>query len=243
MNPNPSNTPPPLPSNAPAFLSVETAPLLENLLKRPSILLEAWKENRLQSAIVILAVLALIGCGGYGLLAGSFSGGEQWIAAPLKVALGALVSAAICLPSLYIFICLGGGNAKWSVVCGAIAAMLCTTALLLVGFLPVAWIFSQSTTSLAFMGFLYLIIWMVSLLTAMRILGQLGSALGMKGRGNLAVWAIIFVLVTLQMSTALRPILGKSDTVFPTEKKFFIAHWADCMSASAKPAKQYPQGH
>jgi hypothetical protein len=31
------------------------------------------------------------------------------------------------------------------------------------------------------------------------------------------------------MTTALRPILGKSDTFFPTEKKFFIGHWGDCL--------------
>jgi hypothetical protein len=31
------------------------------------------------------------------------------------------------------------------------------------------------------------------------------------------------------MTTALRPILGKSDTFFPTEKKFFLGHWGDCL--------------
>jgi len=37
----------------------------------------------------------------------------------------------------------------------------------------------------------------------------------------------VFVVVLLQMSTALRPIVGTSDTFLPTEKKFFIGHWFD----------------
>jgi hypothetical protein len=43
---------------------------------------------------------------------------------------------------------------------------------------------------------------------------------------------IIFLLVAVQMTTALRPILGKSDTFLPREKKFFLAHWGDCMKAT-----------
>jgi hypothetical protein len=43
------------------------------------------------------------------------------------------------------------------------------------------------------------------------------------------------------MTTALRPLVGQADTVLPTEKKFFITHWGDCLKA-APPAKlQSPQ--
>ena len=40
---------------------------------------------------------------------------------------------------------------------------------------------------------------------------------------------VIFILVALQMTTALRPIIGTSDKFLPasTDKKFFIGHWAD----------------
>jgi hypothetical protein len=49
---------------------------------------------------------------------------------------------------------------------------------------------------------------------------------------------IIFVVVCLQMTTALRPILGTSDTFLPTEKRFFLAHWFDTMEKgdAKKPA-------
>ena len=52
-----------------------------------------------------------------------------------------------------------------------------------------------------------------------------------KSQAGLNVWVVIFLLVALQMTTALRPILGKSDRFFPTEKKFFIGHWGDCLKS------------
>ena len=48
----------------------------------------------------------------YGFVVGTFSGGTQLWAAPVKVAAGLLVAALICLPSLYIFSCLGGAQAR-----------------------------------------------------------------------------------------------------------------------------------
>ena len=51
---------------------------------------------------------------------------------------------------------------------------------------------------------------------------------------------IIFVLVCLQLTTALRPIIGTADTVFPgrEEKKFFLKHWLDCGEAARKDLKK-----
>jgi hypothetical protein len=46
---------------------------------------------------------------------------------------------------------------------------------------------------------------------------------------GLKVWVIVFLLVALQMSTALRPIVGTSETFLPAEKKFFVSHWFECL--------------
>jgi hypothetical protein len=40
---------------------------------------------------------------------------------------------------------------------------------------------------------------------------------------------IIFLLVMLQMTTTLRPIVGTAETFLPTEKKFFLNHWAQSL--------------
>jgi hypothetical protein len=42
------------------------------------------------------------------------------------------------------------------------------------------------------------------------------------------------VLVMLQMTTAVRPLVGTSDTFLPKEKKFFLAHWLDSIKRDAK---------
>ena len=46
---------------------------------------------------------------------------------------------------------------------------------------------------------------------------------------GLRTWVIIFVMVMLQMSAALRPLLGTSDDFRPKQKKFFLSHWSDCI--------------
>ena len=43
----------------------------------------------------------------------------------------------------------------------------------------------------------------------------------------------IFLLVVLQMTTALRPIVGMASTFLPTEKKFFVNYWGEVLKASA----------
>ena len=46
--------------------------------------------------------------------------------------------------------------------------------------------------------------------------------MGMTNTGHLLVWCLIFLLVTVQMTTTLRPIVGESDALFNfEEKKFF----------------------
>ena len=46
-----------------------------------------------------------------------------------------------------------------------------------------------------------------------------------RDNGVLKVWLTVFVVVVLQMSTALRPIIGPADSFLPDEKRFFIGHW------------------
>ncbi|WP_089721771.1 hypothetical protein [Candidatus Entotheonella palauensis] len=45
--------------------------------------------------------------------------------------------------------------------------------------------------------------------------------------GLARLWVLILVLCMPQMSTTLRPILGRGDHVIALEKKFFLHHWLD----------------
>ena len=173
----------------------------------------------------------------YGVVAGTFSGGTQLWAAPVKIAAGLMISAAICLPSLYIFTCLSGSQARLAEVCGLLAGLLMLMTILLVGFAPVVWIFSQSTESLAWMGALHLVFWFVATLFGVRFLKAGFSHSSAKSHAGVNVWIIIFLLVAVQMTTALRPILGTAKTFFPVEKQFFFGHWGDCLKSSAADAR------
>ena len=142
-----------------------------------------------------------------------------------------------CLPSLYIFTCLGGSQARLVEVFGLLAGLLMLMTILLIGFAPVAWIFSQSTESLAWMGALHLIFWFVATIFGLRFLEAGFSHSQARSLAGFRIWAVIFLLVALQMTTALRPILGTSETFFPTEKKFFVAHWSDCLKGQDEVSK------
>ena len=58
-----------------------------------------------------------------------------------------------------------------------------------------------------------------------------------RSNAGLNTWVVIFVLVVLQMTTALRPIVGTADTLLPEEKKFFVSHWVDCLKLPKPPAR------
>jgi hypothetical protein len=184
--------------------------------------------------LLVVIVCSLI----YGVVVGTFSGGQQLWIAPVKIAMGLMISALICLPSLYIFTCLSGSQARLVEVCGLLAGLLMLMTILLIGFAPVAWIFSQSTESLAWMGTLHLIFWFIATVFGLRFLETGFSHSNAKSHAGFHTWVIIFLLVAVQMTTALRPILGKSDNFLPAEKKFFLAHWGDCLKSSAESSKQ-----
>ena len=168
----------------------------------------------------------------YGVVGGTFSGGAQLWIAPAKIAAGLMISALICLPSLYIFTCLSGSQARLVEVGGLLAGLLMLMTILLIGFAPVAWIFSQSTESLAWMGTLHLIFWFIATLFGLRFLQAGFSHSHARSHAGFNTWVIIFLLVAVQMTTALRPIIGTAETLLPREKQFFLSHWGDCFKLS-----------
>ncbi len=239
---------PPISQNAPPFLSGGTPPqatlplgenpsdrqsvtgivsAVEAILRQPRRIHYQLSQGKTAGIISVLLAIAVFCALVYGLIVGTFSGGMQLWASPVKVAGGLLVSGLICLPSLYIFCCLSGSQARLGEVFGLLAGMLAITTILLIGFAPVAWVFSQSTESVPTMGTLHLLFWLVATVFGLRFLTRGFSQLKAGPNGMLVLWGAIFLLVALQMTTALRPIVGKSDHFFPETKQFFLSHWAE----------------
>lgn len=240
MNPDEKSEPdsnPKTPATRDVFEPMEGGKTLVNtfdtLLKKPGSVLHELHHTESRRLLFNLGMTTVLSLTVFGLMLGFFSGGTQIWAAPMKVVLGVLAAGLITLPSLYIFSCLNGLEVNLKTVAGVFAAALCLTSLLLIGLTPVVWIFSQSTESAAFMGFLVLVFWMIALMFGLGLVFQAARMLGVKRRFHLATWTLIFTLVTFQMSTTLRPILGESETLFAQEKKFFLKHWIDNLNGDA----------
>lgn len=224
-------TPPPLEATiSPSYAPVSgIIPAVDAILREPARIVSQLRQQR-QGRLILAMLGVAVFCGlVYGLVVGTFSGDEQLWAAPVKIAAGMVISGLICLPSLYIFSCLSGSPARLPEVFGFLAGLLALSAILLIGFAPVAWVFSASTRSMAGMGGLHLLFWLVATWFGLRFLHGSFRHFGQKSSDGVKVWAIVFILVQLQMMTALRPIIGKADTFLPQEKKFFVAHWFDCL--------------
>jgi hypothetical protein len=224
----PGETPVPSPAEPPAPVR-SLLGAIEALVRRPDSIPQVLAEAGVGRVLAwMLAVI--LGCGLiFGFIIGTFSGHEQLWRAPIKFTGGLLFAGAICLPSLYVLSCLGGSRASLSEVSGMLGGMLALMTLLLLSFAPVAWVFSQSTESLTAMGFLHLVLGAVGLLFGLRLLVRGLQQFRARSQAGLAAWMGIFVLVVLQMTTALRPLIGRSDAFLPTEKRFFLQHWGDCM--------------
>jgi hypothetical protein len=237
----PTTTPPPL---SPPLK--DDAPLLsifEHLLKHPFSLVDNIRTNEkpggliLKLSLVIVASLLL-----FGITLGSFSFHEQLWAAPVKTLFGVLFSAVICLPSLYIFTSLTGTSLKLIEIVQGLASALALTGALLLGFAPVLWVFSQSSESQPFFGFLVIATWLISVLFGTGFLMKMLKGSGTENSGPVKIWVGIFLLVTLQMSTTLRPLIGRSDTFLTTQKRFFLQHWGEEMSPNREEYREVEEG-
>lgn len=234
---NPENIP------GPAQTSIPEAPfsgpldfktLFGTLLRNPQVLIVRLAEPN-HGATGRFAIMAATSILLFGLVLGCFAKNEQLWAAPAKITAGLIFSGLICFPSLYIFSSLAGARVSLSQLAACLAGALALAGLLLLGFAPAVWIFAESTDSVGFMGILAIGSWAIAVTFALKFLKAVIFATGGTQKTPLTIWSVIFLLVTLQMTTSLRPILGRSDLLLPQDKKFFLQHWGETFGTSLKP--------
>lgn len=199
--------------------------IVEALLKAPARVLYDVQHGR--GALFKLSALVVVTMVVTGLVMASFSGGFQLLAVPLKLGLGVFFCALICLPSLYIFSSLAGAEQSLRETWGALLMGVGLIGVLLVGLAPVSWVFSQATTSPIFMGVLHLVFLLIASWFGLGLIHRvLAAANGRPIKGSV-LWSLLFLLVVLQMTTTLRPIVGEFDGVVLHDKQFFLVHWLE----------------
>jgi len=201
--------------------------VVEILLKTPGVWFEQVSSNKAYSSMFMLFTISVFCYLSYSLIVGSYSGNEQWLAAPVKIILGTVVSILLCYPSLYIFSCLAGADISPGKAMALLTSGMTLSAVLLIGFAPVAFVFTFAIRSTFFMGLVHFLAWGISMYFGIRHIGNGLKEMSSNHPRLIRIWGAILVITMLQMTVTLRPILGESDKFLSNEKRFFIEHWIE----------------
>jgi hypothetical protein len=234
---------PRLPANSDVVIS-EPATMLQafdELLKQPALTVSRATTTRSPRVAVWLMAGALLSASLYGAASGFFQGGLAILLAMLKAPLIVAFSLLLCLPSLYIMGSLMGARLSAQRFRVAVAGFAGMIGLVMIGLMPIVWLFSVSSRSLAFIATLHVVLWVVSVAFAARFLG-----LALKESGASAtpiLWVLLFVLVSLQVATFLRPVLWLEPgaPLFRAEKLFFLEHYDRIVDPPKAPAASPPR--
>lgn len=205
---------------------------VEEILKRPYDFAVRYGSRGSGRSTRHLAVASMLLVGVYGLASAFFQGGPTFLLATLKAPIILLASYLICLPSLYIFACLSGSDVRLGRLANLMAGSAGMAGLFLLGMAPIAWLFSVSSASVVFAVIFHLGVWLVAAYLGLRFLFVVFHDLA--ERRILVAWSILFVVVSFQVATLLRPILvvEPDEPLVAAGKKFFVQHFVDVVSPS-----------
>jgi hypothetical protein len=230
-----STTAPNTATDDPPALRVDARPLedpsfsaiLDALLRSPARLLHAVRE--VDGTTPRLFAIGVVGLAATGLAMATWSGGPQIAAVPIKLALLAIVTTLVCMPSLHVLSALSGGAQSIKETLGALSMGVALTAVLGLALAPIAWVLSAATSSLALAGTLYLVVFLIAAGFGLGLVRRaLATSAGTAVRG-LGAWSVMFVIVALQLATTLRPLVGPFDGFWLHDRTFFLAHFVDCL--------------
>ena len=221
--------PPPLPADAPP------PGLVAAVLKDPARVAAAIaNREKLSAAILLLLGAGLAGHAVFGIAVGLFGGWPVAAMDAVKMPLVGLGALLLCFPSLYVFSCVAGMPLSILQTLALGSACFAMLGLILVGLAPVAWLFAVSTSSLGFVAMLAFLLWLVAIGFAGRFVDKLRAAPLFQRQAGLKLWFAILLLVTLQMTTCLRPMLAKPGARgwVTSEKQFFLAHFGQALGSA-----------
>jgi MFS family permease len=176
--------------------------------------------------ISFLILLTLGGFGIFGLVTGFF---VDWRVALLDMVkmIGVVVFGfALCLPSLYVFMCISGVVLSFSRILMAGLVVTAMMGCVMGALAPVIWLFSASTSSMGV--FLMILLFAGSVAVGFGVLPIKRAYMAgvFKSCTALYSWLAILVVVMLQCITLMRPMLSPvGEDAKPQGKQFFIQHF------------------
>lgn len=233
----PDPVPPELPNGLPdAGTGLPRHPL-GALLKAPGALIGRILADRdLWAVAGTLLLWGLLFHAVYGFAMALFDSSAVALITAGKAPLIALASVLLCVPSLYVFLCVAGTPITLTQTGALAASAVALTGLLLLGLTPVAWLFSVSTSSLPFVIVTNLLAWGIAIGFVFRFFGLLGQAASVEKTIGFKWWLVIYVVVSLQMATMMRPLLTPCEAGWrDPEKKSFWIHFTESLFRSTEP--------
>lgn len=196
----------------------------------------ALAARRGQLVVFALAAFAL-----HGFVGGLFQGGEQLLWAALKAPLVVLFAVALCAPSFVVLTAMSGTRIVAGRLADGAAAFLAALALVLLGLLPVVWLFSVTSRYLAAVVLFQLLAWLAAIGLARRALVR---AVGARAAGAYRGWALLLLVVSLQAATYLQPILWRApgERLFPRPRQLFFEHFERTFGVRLPESRQAPAG-
>lgn len=214
---------------------------LDYILRAQNALFEQiYKQRELFRIVASMAILTGLLSGFYGLIMGMHNGPLQAISAAVKLPLLFLLTACICIPSLYTFNVLLGQRFRFMQTVALMATTLCTTAILLASLAPIALFFGMTTDHYPFLLLMHVSIFGLCGIYGVRYLYKGCSYIAFRmdqalNRPLIQLWIVIYAIVGMQLGWRLRPFLGSGDRPFELLRpeiggNFYIAVWQALVS-------------
>jgi hypothetical protein len=198
-------------------------------LKLPLVLGVTW-------ALTLL--LSWLGASLLGLPLRFAAGGSAILLAAAKAPLVIGFTLLLCLPSLFVFGAMAGIEWTWRKLLVLASGFAGSLGLLLVGLLPIAWLFSVSSRYLVTAVWLHILLWLLALVFGWRFLRAALREFG--ARGAMLPWLLLFCLVSFQVATVLRPVLSREpgEPLFSGAKMSFFENLGRALDLDDKQEKE-----
>jgi hypothetical protein len=194
---------------------------LNTVLRRRQDLFSAILDGSIgESFLLMLIVFSLIVIGVYGFVIGTFVDDfSVWLRDSQSLIVTIVASFILCIPSLYIFSALRGSDITVRQLLGVSVVGLATLALVLLGFLPVAWFFTWVSDAVEFVRIMNSVIIGIAIIMHIVVIAKGLSAAyaraktqgagAREGLEILGLWAIVYAVVTVQMAMQMEPFFSK----------------------------------